>query len=74
MKKFMLALALTVMTNISGVAYAAVASHIPAHVSSHQNAQANVGEPLSTKTQITITAVFLTFITIGIVVWIKNDD
>jgi formate/nitrite transporter FocA (FNT family) len=73
MKKLMLALALTVMTNISGVAYAAVASHMPAQVVSHET-KTNVGETLSTKTQITITAVFLTFITIGIVVWIKNDD
>ena len=77
MKKLMIALMLTVIAGVaeakgaSGIAHATVASHIPAHVSRHQNAQANVGEPLSNKAQITIAATILGFFVIGItaVIW-----
>ena len=72
MKKLMLALVLTVIAGVanakgaSGVAHAAVASHIPAHISSHQNHQANVGPTLSGKEQITITATLIAFVAISI--------
>jgi hypothetical protein len=77
MKKLMIALMLTVIAGVAeakgsaGIAHATVASHIPGHVSRHQNAQANVGEPLSNKAQITIAATILGFFVIGItaVIW-----
>jgi hypothetical protein len=77
MKKLMIALMLTVIAGAAeakgsaGIAHATVASHIPAHVSSHQTAQAYVGEPLSNKAQITIAATILGFFVIGItaVIW-----